>query len=211
MNVLETVLRNPTGQNQSYAWFPAGLFLPPGATRRVEFDPLTLLRQDIGKRRLCEHDIRSGRITFTYLVSEPAMVETTAFEVEVTNPVVATPAAIPMHPNIHKAEDQRTSVLAVNPDSDPDALTISVVAAAPVSDVDTEKLPPLTSMIVDPTFRAGQKRSPEGIASTPTAEVIIPVEAVEVTEVTEATSSPDAPTESSDAPRTRKKKSKNQF
>lgn len=208
MNVLETVLRNPTGQNQNYAWFPAGLFLPPGATRRVAFDPLTLLRQDIGKRRLCEHDIRSGRITFTYLVSEPATVETTAFEVEVTNPVVATPAAIPTHPNIHKAENQHTSVLAVNPDSDPDALKISVAAAAPVSDANTEKLPPLTSMIVDPTFRAGQERSPEGIASTPTAEVMTPAEAAEVTE---ATSSPDAPTESPDAPRTRKKKSKNQF
>lgn len=72
--MLYTKLINPGNTGRSYSWFPGGLYLGPGESRTIDYDPFTAVR--LRKRHLEPQlmlDLKEGRIIFEYRAEAPCV------------------------------------------------------------------------------------------------------------------------------------------
>lgn len=178
MAFIQVKVTNPTKRNRAYPWFPGGLMLTPGASKLVDFDPLSRIDHARGYTPLMKKDILEGVITLEYKIDPPCTVVG-----ELTAPVLQK-SAPKTQPTIEVHHDPKNDVMVKADSSTTDALTMD----SPAEDfVSKTIMPPLVeekpvdlSAFADMVSVAGAKKPAEVAVPTEPAPVDAPVgEAIE--------------------------------
>lgn len=74
MSFVHVQITNPTKRNRAYVWFPGGLTLPPGASKTVDFDPLSRIDEARGYAHLMKKDVLEGVVKLQYKIDPPCTV-----------------------------------------------------------------------------------------------------------------------------------------
>ena len=74
MSFVHVQITNPTQRNRAYVWFPGGLTLPPGASKTVDFDPLSRIDEARGYAHLMKKDVLEGVVKLQYKIDPPCIV-----------------------------------------------------------------------------------------------------------------------------------------
>lgn len=204
MSFIHVKVTNPTKRNRTYPWFPGGLMLTPGASKLVDFDPLSRIDNARGYSPLMKKDILEGVVTLEYKIDPPCIV---AVELTAPVPQKSTPK---IQPAIEVHHDPKNDVMVKKDSGTLDSLTTD----SPVEDfVSRTVMPELVdekpidlSVFADMVSVAGEKKPAEVAAPAP---VDAPVEeAADVAaDVDLDSAKPDSPTKSGRG----KKKTKNKF